>query len=226
MEQAKGIQTIILGIGNTLLGDEGIGVQVAKKMEKINMPSYVKVIDGATAGYSLLPILETYKNCKFLIVDAVKISDEIPATELSSDILKGEAEKENNLYGDDIYKNKPLSLIKKESIEKGDFTKNKKKGNSVNAKGDIYIIPLNELYNISKSDYPNLEFISFHQTGLMDVLTLLYMTSKIKIGGYLVGINIFGSRSKSNILNTFSMELSAKVKQKIPEIINILKKYI
>jgi len=176
MKQAKNIQTVILGIGNILLGDEGIGVHVAKKIEKMNLPSHIKVINGATAGYSLLPIFETYKDSKFLIIDAVKISNE-------------------------------------------------KKGDSRSIKGGIYIIPLSELYNISKLNYPDFEFISFHQTGLMDVLTLLYMTSKIKIEGYLIGINIFNS-SSANLFHTFSMKLSTEVEQKIPEIIEILKKHI
>ncbi len=60
----------------------------------------------------------------------------------------------------------------------------------------------------------------------MDVLTLLYMTSKIKIAGYLIGINIFNSKSEADIFHTFSMKLSTEVEQKIPEIISILKKHI
>ena len=222
--KTQNIKTVILGIGNILLGDEGIGIHVIKKVEKMSLPPHVKVIDGATAGYSLLPIFETYKKSKFLIVDAIKISKETSSDKNPLNTFKDEATQENITY--DIYKNKSISLIKKKSIKKRSFKKNRKKGNLISIKGDIYTIPLRELYNISKSNYLNLEFISFHQTGLMDVLTLLYMTSKIKIEGCLIGINIFNSSNNANLFHTFSMKLSKEIEQKIPEIIEILKKHI
>lgn len=193
MGKSNNIKTVILCIGNILLGDEGIGVHVAKIIEKMNLPSYVKIIDGATAGFGLIPILETYKNSKFLIVDAMKMSN--------------------------------YSSLKDKSTRKSSFQEGSKKSNKKSTKGDIYTIPLSEVYNISKSNFPNLEFISFHQTGLMDVLNLLYMTSKIKINGYLIGINICDNNDTDSI-RTFSMKLSTEIEQKIPKIIEILKKYI
>ena len=187
--EIKNIQTVILGIGNILLGDEGIGIHVIKEVEKMSLSPHVKVIDGATAGYGLLPIFETYKDSEFLIVDAVKIS-------------------ESSLK----------ETLECKSTDSGRVCKK-------NSKGDIYVIPLHELYDIGTSSYPGLEFVSFHQTGLMDVLTLLQMTTKIKINGYLIGVNIFDDTSTGQIYN-FSMELSEEIKKKIPKIVEILKKHL
>lgn len=216
MNKRENVKTVILGVGNILLGDEGIGVRVIKELEKKDLPSHVKVIDGATAGFSLLPIFETYKDSKFIIIDAIKIS-----SDSSSNTFKNRAVQKSGTH-----KDKLLGSPKSESTEKSSPLKDDKKNNDKSTKGSIYIIPLNELYEISKSDYPGLEFISFHQTGLMDVLNLLYMTSKIKISGYLIGVNIFDDENSEDNIFTFSMKLSQEIEQKIPEIIEILKRYI
>lgn len=68
----ENIKTVVLGIGNTLLGDEGIGVHVARKLKNQNLPPYVLVIDGSTAGFKLLTLFEKYKSCRFIIIDALK----------------------------------------------------------------------------------------------------------------------------------------------------------
>jgi len=46
--------TIILGIGNVLLKDEGVGCHVAHALEEILLPN-TKVIDGGTSPNILLP---------------------------------------------------------------------------------------------------------------------------------------------------------------------------
>lgn len=166
---SNGIKTIVLGIGNILLGDEGIGVKIIKELEQEDLPEHVKLIDGATAGFGLLPILEKYKDCKFLIIDAIKI-------------------------------------INNENDNKGDF----------------YIAPLDKL---CEEDNKDIKFISFHQTGILDVLNLLHLSSKTKINGYLFGINIYNSRIEDDVLK-FSMDLSPNIKDKIPYIKENLKKYL
>jgi hydrogenase maturation protease len=60
----------ILGIGNVLLMDEGVGVHIINKLrEEYKFPKYVKLIDGGTMGLDLLPFFEG--NDKVLIIDAV-----------------------------------------------------------------------------------------------------------------------------------------------------------
>jgi len=64
VKNPKNIKTVVLGVGNILLGDEGIGVHTIKKLQEENLPSSVLVIDGSTAGFRLFPVFETYRNYK------------------------------------------------------------------------------------------------------------------------------------------------------------------
>ena len=59
---------LILGIGNYLMGDEGIGVHVARKVESDNLPENVSVLDGGTGGFHLLSYFQEYPGV--IMVDA------------------------------------------------------------------------------------------------------------------------------------------------------------
>lgn len=49
------MRTVVLGIGNTILSDEGVGVRAAEALqERFELPEGVEVIDGGTAGMELL----------------------------------------------------------------------------------------------------------------------------------------------------------------------------
>ena len=49
------MRIVVLGIGNILLSDEGVGVHVVNRlMETCELPDCVEVIDGGTAGMDLL----------------------------------------------------------------------------------------------------------------------------------------------------------------------------
>ncbi len=61
---------IVLGIGNLLLRDDGIGVHLVRALEDRRLPPDVEVIDGGTAGCDLLPLLSGAE--KIIIVDALK----------------------------------------------------------------------------------------------------------------------------------------------------------
>jgi hydrogenase maturation protease len=68
LEESSGMRKFVLGIGNALLRDEGIGCHVAQALEEIPLPN-VKIIDGGTCP-DLLQFLEDTD--KLIIVDAVK----------------------------------------------------------------------------------------------------------------------------------------------------------
>ena len=82
-------QTLVLGLGNILLADEGVGVRVIERLqEQYNFPEEVQVMDGGTLGLDLLPYLEDAS--RLLVIDAVQArkpagtlvrlaGDEIPA---------------------------------------------------------------------------------------------------------------------------------------------------
>ena len=71
MESQK--NTLILGLGNILLKDEGIGVHVVEKIKNMALPPDVEVIDGGTMGLDLLYYIEGRK--KVIVVDAVRAGD-------------------------------------------------------------------------------------------------------------------------------------------------------
>ena len=64
-------RVVVVGMGNLLLKDEGIGVHVAHALERAPLPSDVEleVIDGGTSPH-LLPLLEGVD--KLIILDAAK----------------------------------------------------------------------------------------------------------------------------------------------------------
>jgi len=51
---------LILGIGNYLMGDEGLGVHFIQHLEKENLPEGIDLLDGGTAGFQLMEYLEKY----------------------------------------------------------------------------------------------------------------------------------------------------------------------
>lgn len=59
---------LVLGIGNLLMGDEGLGVHYARRMEEEALPEGVTVLDGGTAGFNLMEALETHEHV--IMVDA------------------------------------------------------------------------------------------------------------------------------------------------------------
>lgn len=60
----------ILGVGNELLSDEGVGVHVAKKLMKMKLPAHIEVIEGGTDGFGLLNIITDTD--RLIVVDCVK----------------------------------------------------------------------------------------------------------------------------------------------------------
>lgn len=51
---------LILGIGNYLMGDEGLGVHFVNQLKEEIEPGLADIIDGGTAGFQLMEYLESY----------------------------------------------------------------------------------------------------------------------------------------------------------------------
>ncbi len=64
----------ILGIGNLLMQDEGIGIHVIEELKKDKLPDNVELVDGAASGFDLLPVIESCD--KLIVIDAIKTDDE------------------------------------------------------------------------------------------------------------------------------------------------------
>jgi len=71
----RAFKTLVLGVGNKLMSDEGIGVHVIEQLAlKYKLPEEVQVLDGGTLGLDLLYYLEGIEN--LLIVDAAETGNE------------------------------------------------------------------------------------------------------------------------------------------------------
>lgn len=66
----KAKRIVVIGIGNILVADEGVGVHAIKELEKLTLPENIKVYDCGTGGMRVLDALEGAE--KAIIIDAVK----------------------------------------------------------------------------------------------------------------------------------------------------------
>jgi len=62
------MKTLILGVGNLLLKDEGVGIHAIQALEKENLPPDVTLLDGGTGGLHLLNWLQDYD--RIIMIDA------------------------------------------------------------------------------------------------------------------------------------------------------------
>ncbi len=53
------MKTLILGMGNLLLGDEGVGVHAVRALLKDGCPPGIEILEIGTAILDALPALET-----------------------------------------------------------------------------------------------------------------------------------------------------------------------
>lgn len=84
------MSALVMGVGNVLLSDEGIGVRIVEELEhRYRFPEEVEILDGGTSGIELLRYFDGRDN--LIIIDAVRAGhppgtvmriegDEVPAT--------------------------------------------------------------------------------------------------------------------------------------------------
>lgn len=63
--------TLILGLGNPLQTDDGVGCRVIEALEKRVLPDGVEIMDGGTPGLGLIHLLEGRQ--RVVIVDAAEM---------------------------------------------------------------------------------------------------------------------------------------------------------
>jgi hydrogenase maturation protease len=65
------LKALVLGIGNLLIGDEGVGCRTVEELNKrFQLPEDVECIDGGTAGFELLPFFDDKD--QVILVDALR----------------------------------------------------------------------------------------------------------------------------------------------------------
>ncbi len=65
---------LVLGIGNLLFRDDGVGLHVIEKLKSMSLPSYVEVIEGGIAAFDIVYLIERRK--KVVVIDAMKADGE------------------------------------------------------------------------------------------------------------------------------------------------------
>lgn len=61
---------VVLGIGNLLLSDDGVGVRVIEALEDVALPGDVELVDGGTAGADLIEVVADRQ--KVIVIDAME----------------------------------------------------------------------------------------------------------------------------------------------------------
>jgi hydrogenase maturation protease len=65
---SNGTKTLVLGLGNILMADEGVGVHVVRAIEKHALPPGVECLDGGTGGFVLLEAMQAAD--RIIMIDA------------------------------------------------------------------------------------------------------------------------------------------------------------
>ena len=61
---------VIIGIGNLLLMDEGIGIHTINELEKYDLPGKTEIYDGGTGGFKLIDLM--HGAARVIFIDAVE----------------------------------------------------------------------------------------------------------------------------------------------------------
>ena len=98
----KNRQITVLGIGNILFTDEGVGIRVVERIQELyEFPQNVSIIDGGVLGLSLMHFIAEADY--LIVIDAVK--------------NRGEPGSLYRLEGDDV----PKRILAKNSLHQIDF---------------------------------------------------------------------------------------------------------
>ncbi len=61
--------TVVIGLGNPLMADDGVGIAALERLRAAGAPPDVELVDGGTWGMNLLPIIESAG--RVLLMDAI-----------------------------------------------------------------------------------------------------------------------------------------------------------
>jgi hydrogenase maturation protease len=75
MNQKNDKQIVVMGVGNALLMDEGVGIRVVQELyARYDFPANVKLVDGGVLGLSLTGVM--IEADQVIVIDAVRGGDE------------------------------------------------------------------------------------------------------------------------------------------------------
>ena len=88
------MRTIIVGIGNPILGDDGVGIHVLRKLEEKEMDENIVLEEAYTGGMNLVDIIVGYD--KAILIDAVIRSEDEPGSVYLMDAASMESSHSTN----------------------------------------------------------------------------------------------------------------------------------
>lgn len=72
------LRTLVLGLGNPIMGDDGVGVTALQQLrDHWTLPPEVALVDGGTWGMNLLPLIEDAE--RLILIDAIN-TGAVPGT--------------------------------------------------------------------------------------------------------------------------------------------------
>ena len=82
------MSTLVLGMGNPILSDDGLGLTVARRLRDLPMPSDVEVAESEVGGLRLLELVRGFT--KVVIIDALRSGGEAGAIErVDGNVFRG-----------------------------------------------------------------------------------------------------------------------------------------
>ena len=76
----RGGRTVVIGLGNPLMGDDGLGIAALERLRELwDVPADVELMDGGTWGLNLLPVIESAE--RVLLIDAITVGGQ-PGTQV------------------------------------------------------------------------------------------------------------------------------------------------
>lgn len=61
---------LLLGVGNPLCGDDGIGIAALQRLQQRQLPQHIRLMDAGTRGFDLIYVMQEYQ--RVLIIDALQ----------------------------------------------------------------------------------------------------------------------------------------------------------
>ena len=78
------MKTLILGLGNPILRDDGVGIKVAKEIGRRLDSSSIDVKEASIAGLDLLELIQGYT--KVVLIDSIQVKGRMPGEIIPLDL--------------------------------------------------------------------------------------------------------------------------------------------
>jgi hydrogenase maturation protease len=75
------MKTRIIGLGNTILSDDGVGIYAARELRKFNLDT--DIVETETAGFALLELLTGWD--RVILIDSIQFDDLQPGSVVEID---------------------------------------------------------------------------------------------------------------------------------------------